>query len=434
MALTADTLPVWTVPTTVGEFGASYAGNWQHLTSIENPVAMAEPWSGHGALRLKLDTSQLVTSEILFLQVSQAGGTEIRLNGELLGWAGRPGGSPRDEIAVLRNAEPLPLRLQPGEDGILELRHSNHEAVNWSGVPNLNLDLHIRLISPSQWEEETRGWNDTIRAPLLFFIAVPGMLALLHLALAILKIEPRPNLAAGCFMLSLAVLSATRLALASAVDLGSYGLAHHLFLAVIPLFSVLGLQTVYGLLRQPQGTLYRVLQVCGWLVIPVVGWWGDAMAFKLAAGYGIVCSIELLRVATHAVRARRQGAILLFSGMACFAVVIVYNALRVLEVVPPEVWSTHSMNFGVLVLAFMLSLHVARDYALTSRRLAVKVVEVEKLGKANVQREREKQFLLPNKTCAWRPRYLSAPRNCGMRKGNPIVCSPIYSRRKSLTN
>lgn len=182
--------------------------------------------------------------------------------------------------------------------------------------------------------------------------------------------------------------------LATTVSVDAYIAAYRGVLALIPVVSFLGLRTVYGLLSWPREWIFKGL---AWLAGPVLVYGFIAVnysAFRLVGAFGLLCSLEIFRISAFALRNRQSGSSLIFGGMAVFALAIGFNALRIFEVVPDFAWSTHSFNFGVLVLAFVLSLHVARDYAQTSRRSALKLTEVQELGAENIRREQEKQVLI----------------------------------------
>lgn len=384
-----DEIPVWSLPAALAEGEAAYEGAWQ----LDSGGA-APGWSGRGRLRLRLDGSQLRESQHVFLHLEQVGGSDVFADGKLLGRAGRPGDSREEEQAVRRNTDPLSLWLQPDRTILLEVEHSDHAGADWNQVSPATAELKIRLVSPAQWSREVSARNDTVRAPLLFFIAVPGMLALLHFSIAGLGGKRGPNLAIGMFMLSLSVLSCSRLYLASVTTIDGYLLGYRFFLAVIPVFSAFGMRTMYRQFQIPEGLPYRVLWWAAWPAAIYGMWSADYVAFQVVAVYGLGCSLEALRVAVRGLRERRPGAILIFAGMAIFALVIGYNVLRIFGVVPNVAWSTHSFNFGILTLALVFSLNVAREYALTGQRLALKLVQVQELHEENLEREREKQMLI----------------------------------------
>ena len=382
-------IPVWTLPADLAQGSAVYDGSW-YLESENESTG----WSGQGKLSLKLDGSALLEPLQVFLYLQQVGGTIVSIDGHLLGRVGLPGDSREEEQAAMRNEDPLSLWIQPDQTVLLEMQHSNYAGEAWNRIYRNPGRVILRLVAPAQWTREVGTWNVTVRAPLLFFIAVPGMLALLHFSIAGLGGKRGPNLAAGIFMLSLAVLSGTRLILASATTVDSYIVGYRLFMAVIPVFSAFGLRTMYSQFGQPGSRVYRILWWAAWPAMIYGFWAADYVAFQLVAIYGLGCSLESLRIAVRALQQRREGAVLIFVGMAVFALVVGYNALRVFGVIPTEVWSTHSFNFGILILALVFSLNVAREFAVTGKRLAVKLVQVQELHEENLRREREKQTLI----------------------------------------
>ncbi len=242
---TSEKLPVWILSPASVSKPVIYDGEWRK----------SEDGKDHGLI---IDGRNFDGEVQLFLQLEQAGGMEVWVDGLFMGNAGQPGTNADDEQAVLRNEIPFPLTISAEGSVLLELRHSRFAADKLSGITGQSGDIQLRLIPLALWMRELQKQNNGVRAPLVFFIAVPGMFALLHFSFAGLKLDRVSILTVDAFMLSLAALSSVRLMLATTVSVDAYVAAYRGFLALIPVVSILGLKTVYGLLGFPRGTIYKV--------------------------------------------------------------------------------------------------------------------------------------------------------------------------------
>ena len=112
----------------------------------------------------------------------------------------------------------------------------------------------------------------------------------------------------------------------------------------------------------------------------------------------VLFSLELLRVTIVALRKRRPGAQIVVVGHALKALFLVlfinvYTLPMPVGVDPSNVGSLF-FSLGALSVPFALSLFLAREFALVSRLLTVKLTEVETLSAQTVAQEQEKQLLL----------------------------------------
>jgi class 3 adenylate cyclase len=406
---------VWALPPDLAQQGESWNGTWRFHpgddpawkepgfddtawatgTSAEIPLGhAASGWSGLGWFRLRIDASRLASATPLVLSLRQAGAAEVWLDGRRVARLGSVGTSLDTEQAVLRNVIPAPLRLGAGPTHVLAVRYSNFFARPLSRIRPGEGGFTLYLSPAAEWMAATLGAESQARATLVFFIAVPLLLAVIHFALFAFLPRSRESLYCGLFMTVLALFTYAHLELDLIDTVPGYLLYHRLFLMAIVAFSLFSLLTIYATFARPAGAFAYTLQATGLALLVWPLFDESQLSFRLCAAFGLVVSVEAVRVTALAVRARRDGARLVLAGMAWFGAAVIYNALRIFGLVPEQAFSTHTMNFGILGAALGMSLFIARNYALTARGLERKLVEVEALSRQNLEHERARQRLI----------------------------------------
>ncbi len=336
-------------------------------------------WPGRGWFRLRLDASALPATTPLVFDLVPCGAAEIFLDGRRVAQIGKVGDSFATEEAVRRNDTPPLLLLTPGTH-LLAVRYSN-----FYGLPAGRIDpraggFTVHVAPPAEWMRDALEDERQTYGQLMFFIAVPLLLAALHFALFAFAPKMRESLYCALFLCALSAMTYTRLELERARTVPEYLVTHRFFLIAIVAFSLLCLLTTYRTFAQPKRLFFKAAAVGGALLLiwPLLD--ESLLTFRVCAAFGLVVSFEAIRVTALAVRRGHAGSALVLGGLVLFGLAVLYNALRVFGWVPEQAYSTHTMNFGILAAALGLSLFIARNYALTAQRL--------------VAEEREKQALI----------------------------------------
>ncbi|MBM3853780.1 MAG: hypothetical protein FJ399_11590, partial [Verrucomicrobia bacterium] len=412
---TAAAEALWIVPANVAEQGAAWTGPWRWHAG-DDPVwarpdfddsswpagdSLTVPlgwhdgtWPGRGWFRVRLDLRDVSTSQQAFLSVLPAGAAEVYFDGHRVLRAGEFGKGAEAERAVLRNPSPAIVTLHAGRTHQLAVRYANSSAVALNRIQSDAGGFVLRLDPPAEWLRQSLEWQGHLRGSMMFFTAVPLLLAVIHLALFLFLPRSWENLHCALFMGALSLLCLTRLQRDTVESVADYLTCHRLFLAAIVAFSLFGLLAIYTTFQRRNPVLFAAMLAVG---LGLLGWsivQPDGRAFQACAAFGFLTSVEIVRVAFGAVCEGREGARLVFAGMIVFGLAVIYNALRVYGVVPEQGFSRHTLNLGILAAAMAMSLFVSRSYARTTLQLERKLREVEELSAQNLQKEIEKQALI----------------------------------------
>ncbi len=350
-------------------------------------------WPGLGWFRITLDASQLRQPVPLVLDLALCGAAEIFLDGNKVAQIGTVGAALPAELAVRRLESPPLVTLTPGTH-VLAVRYSNFHARSVNRIDARAGGFTLRLVPHDQWARDALAAEREAYGQLMFFMAVPLVLAFLHFALFCFAPAMRESLYCALFLGALSGMTFMRLELTRVTTVPDYLLSHRLFLTTITAFSLLCLLTVYRTFEQPKRWLFVALQAIGGILLvwPLLD--ESRLVLRLCTVFGLVVSLEAVRVTALAVRRGRPGARSVLAGFVCFAAAVLYNTLRVFGWVPEHAYSTHTMNLGILAAALGLSFFIARNYAVTARRLTDKLAEVEELSARSLAQEREKQALI----------------------------------------
>lgn len=406
---------VWQLPPTIGRHGEEWTGPWRFQPgddpawsapafddaawptgkSSEVPrVTPATTWTGRGWFRLRLDTRALPERTSLLLAFEQAGGAEVFLDGRRIATLGRVGASLEDEQAVLRNEIPPLAIFEPGRVYVLAVRYSNFYARPLGRLLPDTGGFKVSVMPPAGWTADALAWRQEKYGTLMFFTAVPLLLAAIHLALFVFLPRSRESLYCALFMCTLSLLTYTRLERQMVDTVVGYLLMHRMWVMAIVAFSLFSLLTIYAMFARPRSGWFKTLLFAGLALLVWPFFEESAFSFRVCAAFGFVVSLETLRIAFLAVRARRDGAGLVLGGMILFGLAVIHNAVRIVYKIGDDGSAVDTMNLGILAAATGMSLFISRNYALTTRRLEQKLVEVEDLSRRNLEQEREKQAIV----------------------------------------
>lgn len=406
---------IWTLPADLNTQGQTWSGDWRYQpgdvrawsrpefddsswplgASSEVPLHWSDArWPGRGWFRLRIDAHQLAARTPLMLSVEQAGASEIYLDGERIATLGVVGSNLVEEHAVLHVRPPPLIELAPDRPHVLAVRYSNFYAQPLNHILAQSGGFTVRLTSYTEWSRSALANERRTYGTLMFFVAVPLLLAVIHLALFVFLPRTRENLYCALFMGALSLLTYTRLELDVVHTVTSYLLLHRLFLMAIVAFSLFSLLSLYTTFARVKGVWFYLLQCAGLALLVWPLFAESERSFRICAAFGFVTSLEAMRVSFLATRAGRDGAVLVFGGMVLFGLAVIYNVLRIFELVPAQTYSSDTMNVGILAAALGLSFFISRNYALTTVRLERKLREVEELSQRNLEHEREKQVFI----------------------------------------
>ncbi|HEX8507348.1 MAG TPA: histidine kinase dimerization/phospho-acceptor domain-containing protein, partial [Hymenobacter sp.] len=347
-------------------------------------------------LRFRLGDS-LRQHDLLLRTASRTGAYEVYLNGRLVQRSGRLAADP----ANVRPSGILslpPVEVAGAADVVLAVRFAPWrpllaQALAQSGYFYLSLTT-----AATARQNQAEGAN----VELLFFgsACVAGLLLLLHLAFFVFNPAQRANLyfAGYAGTMALSALSTFGQAHLPFASLGQYLLydfvGGYALLCLSGLWAVRALTLLFGF-RTGRG--YIALWVLCGVLLSVTGVYFAQPAGPVACVVAIgLLTLEQLRLTARALRLRRRGAWIIGAGFATALLALLLFAAMLLDVVPASYFVLNLFAFPLSFLppALGISLFLAREFALDSQLLQVKLGEVERLSAQTLAQEQDKQALL----------------------------------------
>ncbi|WP_239691514.1 ATP-binding protein [Hymenobacter lapidarius] len=358
--------------------------------------------SGMSWLRLRFRLADSLRQRAVLLQADGYGAWEIYLNGRLVQRAGIvranptqvpdpdklppvvvPAGGPVEQV--------LAIRFAPWQSRLLRL-----------GTETQLLDVFLR--SEAQVREQAAR---EVRAAMGSSVVagIFGLLTLLHLAFFRYYPAQRANLYFAFF--------AGALALQCLALVIQWALSSPTLEAMLPLLFVRRLlfylaylwavRALYALFGFRPGWVYKGLWL-GFFAFVALTLFAKTYAGYVGALLIFLIIAELLRLTGRALRQRQRGAWMVGAGFAVillFLVVILgaFAVSALLKVPNPLQQAPGGFNTFVSLLLYLspalgISLYLAREFALDSQLLQVKLTEVEKLSAQTLAQEQDKQALL----------------------------------------
>uniref|UniRef100_UPI0006922DBC histidine kinase dimerization/phospho-acceptor domain-containing protein n=1 Tax=Hymenobacter sp. IS2118 TaxID=1505605 RepID=UPI0006922DBC len=359
--------------------------------------------TGISWLRLRFRPADSLRQRALRLQAFGYGAWEIYLNGRLVQRSGTVRANPTQvpdpehlpAIGVPSDGpaeQVLAVRFAPWQSPLLRLATEKHL-----------LDVFLRSEAQVQ-QQAAKDMEGVLGSCVL--AGIFGLLALLHLAFFRYYPVQRANLYFA--------FSALAMALSGLATFSQWAADQPTLEAMLPLWfvrSFLGLsvylwavRALYALFGFRLGWLYKSLWVGFWVFVALT-LFAKAYAGYVGLALIFLTFIELLRLTGRALRQRQRGAWMVGAGFALillFLVVqlgfaVVSTLLKVSNPLQQVLQGGFETFVSLLVFlspALGISLYLAREFALDSQLLQVKLGEVERLSAQTIAQEQEKQALL----------------------------------------
>lgn len=376
-------------------------------TTVETwwPKGGATPpdWLGAGRFTLDLDVPPALLGVPLACSVEQRGAFELRIDGRLIDRAGSLPPSILESLPERsdgfrpRNQEaPTVFTFERSGAHQVEVTYANprvaafHRNGHAAGFRLALGPADFGLRSAHSIEARNRRYQGLFTG---VFLAV----AMLHLLLFVFWPETRENLWFALLCASVAVLEGC---------IFHYPLAESptFLLWVEPAMNTAGLLLCLSSLRFVYGVFRPDLFVDAWprrmkiALVPIAVMLVLAAVWPARFTVGVfaillLTSVELLRIIFLAIRQKREGSILVGSGIAAMALGFSVGVLTLLRILPPSFLRSTVLPFvSVVVLVFTMSVYLSRRVARTSAALRRKLVEVEALSDAKLEHERRERM------------------------------------------
>jgi len=343
-------------------------------------------WLGAGWFRVHMVVSPELGGQAVGMQVYQRGAVEVYLNGRVVYARGRIGSSRESEDVYLNIfGPPTSLTLDTVRHQVLAIRYSGWTPAPFWGAQDLR--GVIVAIADLEWAEDIsrtmfvaglRHQTVTVSACVVF--------CLIHLFAYLFYKRIRANLYFALFTASTALLMFTSSQLAVTHDLQVFHLLHALFKVSVVSTSVFALWTIYILFYRREPRMLWVFAAVGGM-LTLAAWW---MPRNVIFMYSILTLVEMGRVLVMALVRRIPGARLIGMGFLIFSLSCTWQMLGDFGATyqfGPEI-DNYIFMWGTLVLLFMMSVHLARQFANTNRQLEDQLEQVQTLSEKTLEQER----------------------------------------------
>ncbi|WP_324674814.1 sensor histidine kinase [Hymenobacter sp. GOD-10R] len=355
--------------------------------------------AGPGWFRLRLRLGDSLRQQALGLQTGPAlAGFDVYSNGRRIGRYGTYSPDPVQVRTGSPTASPLDLRPSAAGELVLAVRYTPQQHTPWlqaylAHSSQRNLALRLRELSQIRRKDAAASQADAVFA---WLTGIFLLLSLLHLVFYRYNRAQPANRYFAYYALGTGF-SCLLLTYWPSVSLEERTVVYGVGVAWLLLAALYSLRALYALFQVRPGWLYKVL---GASVLPVVLLMtGEVLRRELTGilcyvGFMIVLTLDQLWLIGRALRQRRRGAGLLGAGFASGIVLLASIALNPFL----SSWSPAAVSL-IVALSFVLpalgiSLFLAREFALDSQLLQVKLDEVERLSAQTLAQEQEKQALL----------------------------------------
>ncbi|GAA4039615.1 hypothetical protein GCM10022409_26660 [Hymenobacter glaciei] len=326
------------------------------------------------------------------------GATDIYVNGKLLRHDGLLSAVPTDVQATSLLLEPLELPADVGtRGGVLAVRFAPYQARLQHGMDNMRF-----FVLTLRTERQVRQRQAEHLSALVVYYATAVvflLLALLHLAFYRYNPAQRANRFFARYTLALALAALALYYIETLLSPAHGGWAEWTvpaFYALMVVSALYAVRALYELFGRRPGRLYAGLWASsiGFVVVEVF-WRYSALSFLAFLGFMAMATAEQLRLTGQALQQQQRGARIIAAGFAFALLWLLVTAAMVLASVKTSLVVNY-LEFTLLVLppALGISLYLAREFALDSQLLQVKLREVERLSAQTLAQEQDKQALL----------------------------------------
>jgi len=345
-----------------------------------------------GWFRLTLDVSPALRKKAVAIVIRQSGAADVYFNGSLIRTMGRVSKDARDERTRYSVAEPLILQLGDQPKQYIALRYSFNRS-------NLVIGYGQPVIRAS-FEKVDTAWDK-------FFLQIDYyttrawvsggfmLLSILQLAIYLFDRRRKVNLYLSLYALMQMITLAD--GLFTPMFLSSNWIVFFnivVFSIAAPLDFVFLMLMTYAYFGYKRGWWFMVTVVLA-LPVTIAQFIGDnAQNESLLAIYNMLNYLTIIGISSKAIREKKPGAKLFLAGIIVALIFFVLFNLSGDILKQPFLMECFEVALAFITPAVVLSILLAREFALNLVSLRNKLAEVEILSARTLEQEVEKQSIL----------------------------------------
>ncbi|MBF0431167.1 MAG: hypothetical protein HQK83_07820 [Fibrobacteria bacterium] len=324
-------------------------------------------WDGIGWFRTTIKPDSQLVNKSLAIMMNQACASEIYLDGKLLFSEGVIGNTAEEETCriTFETMTLFPIVFPDTGEYQLAVRYS------FKGYKNVAKEMvaYGFFLSFSEYNRAYEHILERINmysGLRMFFTAIPFILAILHFLLFAFYPRSRENLYYSIFCVGAAMLTFSILG-AWMHTSGTLFMWHIFFFKVsLLVIYISGLLFLYSIFYSRLPLWFWPFMVTA-LILLASSWW---LGFGWMYGFGIVVMIAQIYIVIFAIKNKKPGAWLIFSGFLIFAIACTYQMLSAFGMVPMlSGFFQFPYLYGFTGMMLCMSIYLARNFAQTQLTL-----------------------------------------------------------------
>jgi serine phosphatase RsbU (regulator of sigma subunit) len=362
-------------------------GHWEYADPQLGINSMPEAgWNGVGWFRIHIRVDSSLWHQPLIVALAQAGTSQVYVDGRLMN-------ASVDDVATQSRETSSRFRnfatfsTDSTSDHVLAIRYVNHSTQTFhrAGFP-AGFSCYVGIADVVVERSSVRHAID--RIPQLVFTTLAVAFALLHLILFLFSREAKGNLYFALFLLLFAgnIFFDYQSFLAESIGGGLTALRiQRAMMALNPIFILLFIYSLNAS-KIPRQFWFigAALVAAGVLAVfkPV-----DNLSYPQIVS--IVAALEVLRMLRQAIRRGKDGAWIIAVGFVLLFLFSMYDVLLDLHLMEPMYGILNGYPFGFVGLMLSMSMYLARDFAMTNKKLIEQEIQQRVLEAENSRKSKE---------------------------------------------
>ena len=350
-------------------------------------------WTGNIWFRNHIYVDSSLLNKTFGLIFFNTGAAEIYLNGELLYRFGKVG-STREEETILTNRTPKHIQFSGGEEQIIAVRYSNHRAEELIRY-NIPVGFRAELGNLDVYVSDRVEVVRSLSIHQMAFSAFALAFAIVHFLLFIFYPKSKENLYYSICMFAFAMVIYTGIQ-NSFVDSLTTAIINSVINSLAVQLSILfGVLTVYksSFEKIPKRYLFFLI-VSGFFVLNTIFLSSlESRFFEYAFYiYVFLVAAEIVRVTSQSTRTKNKSGWGWSIGIGfLFAMIfIVYQVLINSGIITQPLFGIRVVYvYGIIILALIVSLNLAKKFSDTTKDLAIKLNQVKELSQKTIEQDRK---------------------------------------------
>ena len=341
-------------------------------------------WNGTGWFRRTLQIDSSLFGKAYALNIWQSGAMEFYINGKLQFSMGQVG----DGDNEIRKLETFPKIIEFDYDStqVLAIRYSNHSPEDYSSL-KFNFGIYLSI---GEVDKSINSRFDTLLDKALtrtVFLVAPSLLLIIHFFLFWFEKKQIQNLYYVAFLFSFICFIYTTFQSTYLNDLDSFYLVKRFSLAALSFTIFFGALAIHSIYAKPPW--YFKLLFASALIIGTVGYFSNSLAVWIIGYiYILITSIVgswILYSPLH--KKPNGGEKIIQVGFFIMAAAGTYQMILSFQWLEPIFGIGLPYVYGVFIFLLSMSLSLARDTAVTNKKLEKQLLNVKELSEKTLKQE-----------------------------------------------